>query len=216
MRRSPFLSLDQSSDSYGKNYLAVCVKYLPENNLPEPKIKLLGIIQMGDSYTGEVIFNKILSEVLFADPIRKNYMGYASDEGSNLDSEDIGLAGRLEQEFPYSIHVKDYSHIYNLIFKAGLKEIPDETLKIVNKICSHFSRSPQKRAKLNDIQAKAGSQPLQILRYVDHRWLSMRECIECILRLWDHLKEYYTTFKPKNIPLFDKDKNYRFVFYCVS
>ena len=57
MRRSPFsLSLDQSSDSYGKNYLAVCVKYLPENNLPEPKTKLLGIIQMGDSYTGEVIF----------------------------------------------------------------------------------------------------------------------------------------------------------------
>ena len=79
MRRSPFsLSLDQSSDSYGKNYLAVCVKYLPENNLPEPKTKLLGIIQMGDSYTGEVIFTlnsfqirplKILKKELF--PISK-------------------------------------------------------------------------------------------------------------------------------------------------
>ena len=65
MRKSPFsISVDQSSDIYGKNYLAICVKYLEENKCDEPATKLLSIVQMGDSYTGEAIFEKVKDEVL--------------------------------------------------------------------------------------------------------------------------------------------------------
>ena len=205
MRKSPFsISVDQSTDIFGKNYLAICVKFLGENSSEEPFTKLLSVIQMGDSYTGEAIFAKVKAEVLIDKEIEKNFMGLASDQGSNVSSESVGLAGRLQTEYPYTIHVSDFSHIYNLIFKEGLKVFPKEILDIISDLSSHFSRSPQRRAKFEDVQNKLGLDPLQILRFVEKRWLSLKEATERILRLWVPLKTYFAENKFQEATLFTK------------
>jgi len=76
-------------------------------------------------------------------------MGLSSDEGSNVSSEG---RGRLEAFCPYSIHVNDFAHMYNLIFKEGLRQFPKELVEIPTSISTHFNRSPQRRAKLAEIR----------------------------------------------------------------
>jgi len=51
---NPFsLSLDQSADKFGANYLTICVKYLLKNSPIEPKptTRLGAVFKMGDSKT---------------------------------------------------------------------------------------------------------------------------------------------------------------------
>ena len=157
---------------------------------------------MDDSYTGETIFNKVQSEILIDKDIQRNLMGTSSDQGSNVSSEGVGLAGRLQSEYPYTIHVSDFSHIYNLIFKEGTTVFPKTILDIISDISSHFSRSPQRRAKFDDIQMKLGLDPLQVLKLSETRWLSMKETLERILRLWDPLQVYYGEYEPRGLELF--------------
>lgn len=205
MRKSPFsISVDQSSDIYGKNYLAICVKYLEENECEEPATKLLSIVQMGESYTGEAIFEKVKAEVLIDKEIEKNIMGVASDQGSNVSSPNVGLAGRLQNEYPYTIHVSDFSHLYHLILKEAVSVFPKDVLNIISDLSSHFSRSPQRRAKFEAVQVKLGLESLQILRLVESRWLSLKETTERILKLWIPLKTYFEENKLEEAEIFTK------------
>lgn len=192
LKISPFsLSLDASSDKFGANYLAIFVKYLESNDSKEPTTKLISVVKMGDSYTGETIFQKVQEEVLFDHEISRNFVGIVTDQAKSLTSEEVGLAGHVTSKYPYAIYVNDFSHIFNLVFKQSKKSFPKEIRGLVKKISSHFSVSPQRRAKLELIQVELGQEKLQVLKYIKTRWLSFRDCLFRILRIWPSLKVYY-------------------------
>jgi len=65
IRKSPFsLSLDASSDLHGNTYLAVCVRYLEQENEQAPACKLFTILPLTTSSTGETIYKMIKEELL--------------------------------------------------------------------------------------------------------------------------------------------------------
>jgi len=194
---SPFsLSLDESSDSFGKAYLTVCAKFLEQNNLKTPKIKLIRIIQMNEEKTGKELYKIIKEEILTKDPkIEKNFMGVVTDGARSMIGQNIGLVKRLTKDYPHIISFRDISHIYNLICKHSVKTFPSHIIQIIKDICSHFGYSCSRRVKLRKIQAgQKQTQILDIIRYTDVRWLSLTQSLNRILCLWESLGVYYKKY----------------------
>jgi len=124
LERSPFsLSNNGVSDQFGKSFLAVCAKYVDESK-DCVNTKLVSIISMGGSSTGESVYNKIKENIFKSTNIEANFMGICTDEGPNMITKDKGIIGKLLRDYPYIINMPDPSHIYNTIFKKALKAIP--------------------------------------------------------------------------------------------
>ena len=208
LRTRPFsIALDGSSDVFGKAFLGITAKYIEEDNSSYPITKLISVLPIEESSTGEEFYRKI-KEGLLSDPlIERNFLGIATDEGSNMVSDTKGVSSRLLQDYPYILPIRDFSHIYNLIFKKAMKGFQRDILEIVPSISSHFGRSSQRRSKLYEIQ-KGNNQPtLGVLKYSDTRWLSYKESLSRILTTWDSLKEYFNLYGSHKQKGYFTDKN---------
>ena len=88
--------------------------------------------------------------------------------------------------------MRDVCHGYNLACKEGLKEIPERFLSFVKRLCAHFGRSAIRKARLREIQASHGcKEPLNMVKFIDIRWLSLQNCCDRIIKLWPYLEEYF-------------------------
>ena len=157
--------MDGSSDTYGTSYLAISAKYLDEKESKLPINKLISIIPMEETSTGQVLYEKIKREILFDEGIKKNFMGVVTDEGSNMIGNEKGVSSRLQEEFPHIVSIKDFSHLYNLVFKGAMEDFPKEVLAIVPKISRHFKESAQRRAEFFLIQKEMNLEPFGIIKY---------------------------------------------------
>ena len=86
MTATPFsIVLDGSSAVGNIEYLAVSARYLPSNQSSETIIKLIGLLELGDSSTGATLY-KAVSSFLFSGDYgrqrRRNLLGIASDHAS--------------------------------------------------------------------------------------------------------------------------------------
>ena len=202
---SPFsISVDGGSDDFGKEYLAISALYYNCDSDNYPKTSLLGLIELGTSYEGDTLYGK-LKQFLFertnGSKLKENFMGICSDHGSNMISDKVpnsvnvkgkGLCNRLKADFPYIFVIHDYCHAFSLIVQEAIEEFPPILLSMIRDICSHFSKSPQAKAKLREIQKIKGKDPLGVVKYVPTRWFSLLECINRILILWEELDIYFT------------------------
>jgi len=188
------LSTDISSDKFGEKYFP-----LMATNFKEDKIenKLITLPKLGSDVTGKTLYD-LVKESLFsgkdANLIEKHFMGIATDRGPNMLAVRSGLGNRLEQDYPYSISVHDYCHIFNLVCEYSLQAFPHHVLNIVNKISSHFNMSPQRRAIFREVQRDQGAgknEIREVLLYLSTRWFSLNTSLQRILDLWEYLKVYF-------------------------
>ena len=78
--KSPFpLSVDSSSDIHGNTFLTICARFLAEDNPETSVVKLLQVLLLIVSSTGEVLFDKIDQSILIDEDIKNNFMGLATD-----------------------------------------------------------------------------------------------------------------------------------------
>ena len=111
--------MDASSDVHGGKYLAIFVRYA---NFEEGNIdtKLLKVIELGYTHTGEALYNLLKEEIFKHNPIiRNNLIGISTDNGSNMisnrelkvDPKGAGVVNRLYKETPNLIFIRDMCHL---------------------------------------------------------------------------------------------------------
>lgn len=195
MTSSPYsLAIDECSDVYGSSYFSVCAKYIKPNQR-EPVTKLVSVIQLTDSQTGEYLYNTLKKAVLSKHShLEKNLIAVVTDQGRNMSSQNKGLMGRLQKDYPYIITCNDLSHKYNLISKHASSYLPNNVIPIIKSISSHFNYSSLRRNKLRSVQIYQKKEPLAVPTYCDTRWLSLYECLERIIYIWDSLNVYYNYY----------------------
>lgn len=208
LENSPFsVSLDIGSDKSGKSFLGLSVHYFQSIDKNQPQTRFIGLIELEDSHTGQVIYDKV-SSFLFSrkngEILKKNFIGLCTDHGSNMISTNKsnailetgkGLANRFIQDFKHIFIVHDYAHAFNLIIEEAVSKFPAEVLNTVNGICSYFSRSPQQKAKFYRFQRKTMNKPpLEIIRYVVTRWSSLKESLDRILELESPLTSFFKKY----------------------
>jgi len=193
LKRSPFsLSFDASSDVHGHTYLAVCARFIESDNYDRPTVKLITVLPITTSSTGETFYNLILKNVLIDEDIRGNLLGIATDDGKNMTGKDLGASSRLKAAFPHIFTFKDISHIFDNALKKGLLAIPTNIKEIITDIISHFTLSTQRSSLLMQTLQEMGMKPLEVLKLSKTRWLSWKNSTERILELWPGLKQYFT------------------------
>ena len=192
---SPFsLSIDESSDVHGNTFLAICAKYIEPDNYDRPLTKLISILPITTSSTGETLYKLISEKVICSEAIEQNFIGITTDDAPNMTGKFQGVVNRLRTKYNHITVVKDISHAFNKIFEKALNTIPDSIKNIITQISSHFHYSTQRSALLADIMRKKHKQPLEILHLAKSRWLSMRNALDRILEIWDDLKEYFSIY----------------------
>jgi len=187
------LLIDESSDLYGGKYIALMIRYL-HKDFPKPITKLLSIVEAGKSSTGESIYQKVKKELFDNEfKLESKFVGICSDGAANLSGQgEMSLQSRLKTAIPHIIHVRDHSHLYNSVCKDMLQNFPSYILKFVKDISSHFSRSAQQKVNFRETQIKNNAEKvLNVKHFVETRWLSKKESVERILKLWEHLKGYF-------------------------
>ena len=88
LKRSPFsLSIDEGTALGAKSYLAINAKYLEHDEATFTTTKLIGLLKMGTSSTGDTLFKMLDSFLFFGErgKLRKrNFLGIAADHASNM------------------------------------------------------------------------------------------------------------------------------------
>lgn len=185
--------VDETSDLYGGNYIGLIVRYL-EKGSESPKNKVLAVIELGTSGTGQNLYQKVKDELFSIYPeLKQNLIGSCTDNARNMfSSQGAGFINRLQEDVPHLVHVRDLCHCYNLVGEAALEAFPKYILSFITNTCAHFSRSSQRRCQLTEIQLQEGcKQPLEVLSFKEIRWFSLAECTSRILELWKYLEIYF-------------------------
>jgi len=202
MEHTPFsVAVDEANVKGGTPYLAVTLRYYETEVALSTKTKLLALIEIQGSSTGETLF-KLMDDLIFSDSVSRdrrilNFMGIASDKASNMISGgNFGLTNRLKSKYSHILVVHDLCHAFNLILQDCFKSFPVEIKNIIEDISALFSRSPKGSAKLKAImKAKAKKdpnyRPHTLKRYVKTRWTSFQDTVERILEQAAALEEYF-------------------------
>ena len=195
---SPFsLSVDCTSDSHGNEFFAICARYLEEDNVNRPVTKLLSVLPLTTSFTGETLYTKIMEEILYDDEIRSNFVGIVTDDGGNMTGCNVGISTRLKKVFQHIIDMKDISHGLHNVFKKAYEMINLDIRNIVTGISSHFHSSSKASGLLKETLIAINMEPLEILHQSMTRFLSMRNCIQRLLDLWPGLLNYFSKYGNK-------------------
>ena len=174
-------------------YIALMIRYL-HKDFPKPITKLLSIVEAGKSSTGESIYQKVKKELFDNEfKLESKFVGICSDGAANLSGQgEMSLQSRLKT----AIHISFMSEtiLINIILfvKICCKNFPRYILKFVKDISSHFSRSAQQKVNFRETQIKNNAEKvLNVKHFVETRWLSKKESVERMLKLWEHLKGYF-------------------------
>ena len=175
---------------------------------------MLSLNELADDITGERLFSIFHEQIFPTDKhelLKTNLIGVCTDRGANmLSPKNKGLANRIKEKYPQTLTVHDFSHLFHLVVKTSLPQFPIEVLDLVRGICSHFSRSALRRAKFIQVQKElSDNDPVEIksiLRYVEHRWMSLMDATERILLLWSSLEKYFDQEPDESInPLLNEE-----------
>lgn len=83
-------------------------------------------------------------------------------------------------------------HILHNMCKFGCDKLEFDVETLILKIHSHFSHSAKRRAHLIGVFESEEIKWVELLRYVNTRFLSLSPAIERILKVWPALKSYFT------------------------
>ena len=195
---SPFsLSIDASSDVHGNSYLAVCAKFLQQENHERPVTKLYSIFPITTSSSGETFYNILKSEILVNEAIRANFVGIVTDDGPNMTGSKMGVAALLKETYTYLVDIKDLSHGLNNVSKKAVEVVDTSVMGIVKGNSSHFHYSTKSTSILRQTLTEIGMKPLEILHLSGTRFLSLRDCLERIIELWPGLENYFKNYGNK-------------------
>lgn len=109
-----------------KKYLAICARYLEEENYNRPLIKLISTLPIPTSSSGKTISEIISKNILISEELKLNFMGIATDEGSNMVGPEQGVGQRLKELHPHIVNATDICHVLNNTFTKALKAMPQE------------------------------------------------------------------------------------------
>lgn len=213
------ISLDEGSIQGRIEYLMITARFFETNDSERTTTKLLSVLELEGSRTGETL-HKFVENFLFTGfqgrKRKNNLIGIATDHAPNMISErDAGITNRYFQELPYLVITHDLCHALNLVFENAVEAFPNKYRRIVTKIASAFSRSPNKTANFKTFikeviknkteivqimtekeeeeekKEEINMKVLSILRYVENRWSSFHDALSRIIELSEPLKLFF-------------------------
>jgi len=150
-------------------YLAINARYLENDESIQTVTKLIALVDLGKSCTGETLYNAIANLLFTGDGSeerKQNLIGISCDGASKMISTgDKSVTSRLKKEIPHLIGIHDICHALNLVLDRCLDSFPVDYRKIIETISKTFSHSSQRNDILREciLEVKKTEAEIEIL-----------------------------------------------------
>ena len=182
LKASPYYSLmaDESTDAASQEELSVCARWLEHN---KPVEHFLGIIQAKQA-NAEAISGYICDFMKSSGISFENMRGVGFDGTNTMSGHRSGVQKRLRLHAPSALYIHCHCHQLQLAAINAAEEhvAVKRVLGTLLTIWKSFHYSPQKAARLAEIQAELHSPEIKMQKPSDTRWLACERAVRAVLR----------------------------------
>lgn len=197
------LSIDESTDHTNAKFLCIVVQYR-DPLTGRVVVQLLNLLKLYSAIDGTAAnlyarFKKFMTENCL--PI-KNIKGFGSDNVGVMVGEHESFFEYLKVDSSDAIKMNCVCHTIALVAGASCKKLPknEETKQslfkecelLIRSISTYLNASPKRLGKLQELQEFLDLKLLKILKLAETRWLSLLQCIDQIVYLWNALVLFFT------------------------
>jgi len=124
------LLLDSVKDCAGVSHLGIMARYYKNGKI---KQYLISNVEIKEAMTGENIY-KVLETRILKDPdIAKNLIALSTDNAKNFSGSNVGLLGRLKNNYPSLFYQSCMCHNLDLVAEEAMDQLPKEILFFLRK-----------------------------------------------------------------------------------
>ena len=182
------LMCDGSNDRAEKTF-AILVRVFDED-LGEVKSRFVDM-PVSNIGTAEKLFECIQDSFSKLGIPWENLLAYNSDNASVRKGRHNSVLSRIRGVQPSIFDLGCICHLANLSVGVGMKEVPLPVEDFLVDIYFHFEKSCKRKEIFKEFQDFSGIEFQKIIKHCSTRWLSLLNCIQCIISQWPALKSYF-------------------------
>ena len=197
LKEGPFsLAIDGSTDLDSKKLYPVIVKYY-DKSVSRVNCGLLSLVECDLASTGENIFKILDNELTSREIPWGNCLSFTSDNASVMMGSKKGVAAFVLKKQP-NVHIVGCAcHLMDLASKRASHVLPCAVDDCLVDIYYYLHKSSERQQSLILFQKLNGNKVMKILKHVQTRWLSLRQCISRLLDQWEPLQQFFEAEKEK-------------------
>jgi hypothetical protein len=185
------LATDGSTDLDDAKLYPIVVRYF-DRTLEKIVCSLLTLVESKVASTGANIY-KLLDDELQKRKIPwANCLSFSSDNAAVMSGLGKGVAGIMDRTHPGIYFVGCACHLMHLAAQKAALELPCAVVDTLIDIYYYLDKSSNRKQNLQDFQTLHGKDTRKILKLVNTRWLSLQQCLERLLDMWEPLQEYFS------------------------
>ena len=195
------LATDGSSDRGYKNQIYPSVVRYYDRDIGRIVTGVLGLSACEGNSTGENIFHLLDKEVKEHTEWRK-CIAFCSDNANVMTGKHKGVAGFLKRENSDIFLTGCTCHLCHLAASKAASQLKALSIEdLLMNIYFYVDKSSKRTKALMEFQEECGLEALKILKHTTTRWLSLANCIDRLLKMWEPLtlffREECENMKPK-------------------
>ena len=164
------LLLDLGKDHIGCSHLCILARYYKDGEIRQNVLKN---VEVKESMTGEKLYDLLEQNILDNELIRKNFIGFSSDNASNFAGDNKGLYGQLKKKYPHVFFQSCMCHNYDLVAEDASATIMEKVIDLIKKISREFAHAINNKKEFEDIQISLQLPIKTPKKWIDSRWLSL-------------------------------------------
>ncbi|XP_023309857.1 uncharacterized protein LOC111691381 [Anoplophora glabripennis] len=183
--------IDESTDISVQKFLCVLVRFVcPVTK--NVKTDLLEMIKLDARLvTSEKLYEHFSRALTDKSIPLSNIIGLASDGANVMLGDHNSFKTRLSSDSTVLVVLKCICHSAALVASKACKQLPRTPEDLIRSVATYISGSAKRCAELLEFQEYYNDKKLKILHLSGTRWLSMYQCVERFLKMWDILKSYF-------------------------
>nr|XP_033322899.1 uncharacterized protein LOC117218532 [Megalopta genalis] len=185
------IMVDKSTDLSNDKNLCFLIRYFDEGMI---KTYLLDYMKISES-TAENLFKCLIYSLQKNKLNIKNVVGVCANNANGMLGKHNSFASKILATNDEIAIIPCTCHCIHLVAHNATKCLPNESIEIVHKISTYFSRSSKRQAMLQDMQKICNIVQKRIIQPTPTRWLALANSVNIILKQWSGLIDFFAEAK---------------------
>ncbi|XP_067935430.1 zinc finger protein 862-like [Watersipora subatra] len=187
------LMIDETTDRHVDKQLAILARVFKDGKVVT---KFIGMPICNLSTAGDLFstLDKALRNNRYQSNLKipwEKVIAFNSDNCSVMKGHRNGVIAKMRAVNPQIVDVGCICHMANLAVGKSLNEALFNVDELICDMVSHFKNSTKRMEKLREFQEFVGVEQQRLLKHCPTRWLSLRKCVERVLKQYSALRSYF-------------------------
>ena len=172
------------------------VRYFDES-LGRISCSLLTMVEWKEASTGDNIFHLLDHELTKRKILWSNCVSFSSDNATVMSGMGKGVAGNICRIQPSVYFMGCACHLMNIAAQKAANTLPCPVSDVLIDIYFYLDKSANRKQNLKELQVFQGKETRKLLKLVNTRWLSLGQCLNRLLEMWEPLEAFFSDEQDK-------------------